>query len=111
MLYVFDAEKNLISIFDLMFLDKSGCKEEDMVNLVKNILENCPNLEFIGLMTIGSFDHDLSKGPNPDFLVILFNLLVLCCILLPFQICKNSSWEWYHIEMYCPFSEYFFQKP
>lgn len=84
MLYVFDVEKNLILIFDLMFLDKSGCKEEDMVNLVKNILENCFNLEFIGLMIIGFFDYDFFKGFNLDFLVILFNLLVWCCILLLF---------------------------
>nr|XP_022345143.1 pyridoxal phosphate homeostasis protein-like [Crassostrea virginica]XP_022345144.1 pyridoxal phosphate homeostasis protein-like [Crassostrea virginica] len=48
--------------------NKSGCKEADIASVVRNILDNCPNLEFIGLMTIGSFDHDLSKGPNPDFL-------------------------------------------
>lgn len=63
--------KVMIQINTSMEENKSGCKEEDMVNLVKNILENCPNLEFIGLMTIGSFDHDLSKGPNPDFLKLL----------------------------------------
>lgn len=44
----------MIQINTSMEENKSGCKEEDMVNLVKNILENCPNLEFIGLMTIGS---------------------------------------------------------
>ncbi|XP_062575119.1 pyridoxal phosphate homeostasis protein-like [Saccostrea cucullata] len=48
--------------------NKSGCNPDEAVNIVKNIKENCPNLEFTGLMTIGSFDHDLSKGPNPDFL-------------------------------------------
>lgn len=46
--------KVMIQINTSMEENKSGCKEEDMVNLVKNILENCPNLEFIGLMTIGS---------------------------------------------------------
>ena len=25
----------------------------------------------MGLMTIGSFDHDLSEGPNPDFQCLL----------------------------------------
>ncbi|KAF6084712.1 pyridoxal phosphate binding protein [Phyllostomus discolor] len=29
--------------------------------------ESNPGLEFVGLMTIGSFGHDLSQGPNPDF--------------------------------------------
>ncbi|XP_061195928.1 pyridoxal phosphate homeostasis protein-like [Saccostrea echinata] len=47
---------------------KSGCNTDEVVNIVKNIKEKCPNLEFAGLMTIGSFDHDLSQGPNPDFL-------------------------------------------
>jgi uncharacterized pyridoxal phosphate-containing UPF0001 family protein len=36
---------------------------------VKHILEKCPNLELVGLMTIGKFGHDLSQGPNPDFTV------------------------------------------
>lgn len=63
--------KVMIQINTSMEENKSGCKEEDMVSVVKNVKENCPNLEFVGLMTIGSFDHDLSKGPNPDFLKLL----------------------------------------
>jgi hypothetical protein len=36
---------------------------------VKHILEKCPSLELMGLMTIGKFGHDLSQGPNTDFIV------------------------------------------
>jgi len=38
--------------------------------LVKHIIENCPNLELDGLMTIGAYDYDMTLGPNPDFLVL-----------------------------------------
>ena len=38
--------------------------------MVKHILDDCPQLKFVGLMTIGAFDHDLTQGPNPDFKVI-----------------------------------------
>lgn len=51
--------------------NKSGVAPEDASNLVQYVLEKCPHLEFIGLMTIGAFDHDLTKGPNPDFQVLL----------------------------------------
>lgn len=30
-------------------------------------MENCPNLNVEGVMTIGRFGHDYSTGPNPDF--------------------------------------------
>lgn len=30
-------------------------------------MENCPNLQVEGVMTIGSFGHDYTAGPNPDF--------------------------------------------
>lgn len=50
---------------------KSGISFEDVCSLVQYVLEKCPHLEFIGLMTIGAFDHDLTKGPNPDFQVLL----------------------------------------
>lgn len=38
--------------------------------MVEHINAKCPNLEFVGLMTIGSFGHDFSQGPNPDFQVL-----------------------------------------
>jgi uncharacterized pyridoxal phosphate-containing UPF0001 family protein len=41
---------------------------------VKHILEKCPNLELVGLMTIGKFGHDLSQGPNPDFIVSMTDM-------------------------------------
>lgn len=37
---------------------------------MEHINAKCPSLEFVGLMTIGSFGHDLSQGPNPDFQVL-----------------------------------------
>lgn len=49
--------------------EKSGVPPNEAANLVKFIMENCPNLKFRGLMTIGKFGYDTSKGPNPDFLV------------------------------------------
>lgn len=50
--------------------EKNGCTPEDAIHLVKHILEKCPNLELVGLMTIGKFGHDLSQGPNPDFICL-----------------------------------------
>jgi len=46
---------------------KSGEDEEGALALCKHIRDHCPHLELCGLMTIGSFSHDLSIGPNPDF--------------------------------------------
>uniref|UniRef100_T1IIU1 Pyridoxal phosphate homeostasis protein n=1 Tax=Strigamia maritima TaxID=126957 RepID=T1IIU1_STRMM len=47
--------------------NKSGIKPHQVTGLVQHINDNCPKLNFVGLMTIGSFDHDISNGPNPDF--------------------------------------------
>ncbi|CAG5076496.1 Similar to PLPBP: Pyridoxal phosphate homeostasis protein (Pongo abelii) [Cotesia congregata] len=30
--------------------------------------ENCKNLNFLGIMTIGAYGYDPASGPNPDFL-------------------------------------------
>lgn len=49
-----------------------------MAALVEHINAKCPSLEFVGLMTIGSFGHDLSQGPNPDFQVLLSLREELC---------------------------------
>jgi hypothetical protein len=36
--------------------------------LSAHILKNCPNLEFVGLMTIGDLGNSMaSSEPNPDF--------------------------------------------
>jgi hypothetical protein len=53
----------------LCFAEKNGCSPEEAVQLVKHILDKCPNLELTGLMTIGKFGHDLCQGPNTDFIV------------------------------------------
>uniref|UniRef100_A0A1B6HFI3 Pyridoxal phosphate homeostasis protein n=1 Tax=Homalodisca liturata TaxID=320908 RepID=A0A1B6HFI3_9HEMI len=50
---------------------KNGAEPAKAVPLSKHVVENCPNLQLMGLMTIGRFDHDLTKGPNPDFQVLL----------------------------------------
>nr|XP_050852347.1 pyridoxal phosphate homeostasis protein [Vespula vulgaris] len=49
---------------------KSGCKVEEVSELVKHIMDNCKQLEFTGLMTIGIYGYDTSNGPNPDFLCL-----------------------------------------
>lgn len=46
---------------------KSGILPSECADLAQHIVENCPKLELCGIMTIGSFGHDYSKGPNPDF--------------------------------------------
>lgn len=50
-----------------LVVDKSGLEATDAPSLVDYIRNSCSNLHFIGLMTIGAFDHDLTNGPNPDF--------------------------------------------
>lgn len=55
----------------LLFPGKHGLPPGETVTTVAHIIQKCPSLEFVGLMTIGSFGHDLSKGPNPDFQVCL----------------------------------------
>ena len=49
-------------------LEKNGCELEQVSPLVKYVLEKCKNLDFLGLMTIGQYGYDTSKGLNPDFL-------------------------------------------
>ena len=49
--------------------EKSGIPTADTCDMIKHVTEKCPNLNFKGLMTIGSYDHDYSTGPNPDFIV------------------------------------------
>lgn len=48
---------------------KHGLPPGDTTAAVEHVINKCPSLEFVGLMTIGSVGHDLSKGPNPDFQV------------------------------------------
>ncbi|XP_048186217.1 pyridoxal phosphate homeostasis protein [Perognathus longimembris pacificus] len=57
---------------------KHGLRPSEMITVVEHIHAKCPSLEFVGLMTIGSFGHDLSQGPNPDFQVLLSLREELC---------------------------------
>ncbi|XP_064382917.1 pyridoxal phosphate homeostasis protein-like isoform X2 [Halichondria panicea] len=48
---------------------KHGCMPEESVDLVQYVMENCENLDFKGLMTIGQMGHSYDeRGSNPDFL-------------------------------------------
>ncbi|XP_059050533.1 pyridoxal phosphate homeostasis protein [Achroia grisella] len=49
---------------------KNGIQPTDTTKFVEFVLNSCPNLQFRGLMTIGQYDYDVSKGPNPDFLTL-----------------------------------------
>ncbi|XP_045506782.1 pyridoxal phosphate homeostasis protein [Colias croceus] len=49
---------------------KNGIEPQETTTLVKHVLENCANLDFKGLMTIGQYDYDVSRGPNPDFILL-----------------------------------------
>ena len=65
--------KQICNLQICVFLsDKHGCMPERASDLVSHVKDKCPNLDLLGLMTIGAFDHDLSKGPNPDFQVRYF---------------------------------------
>nr|KAF6428273.1 pyridoxal phosphate binding protein [Rousettus aegyptiacus] len=57
---------------------KHGLLPSETVAMVEHINTKCPSLEFVGLMTIGSFGHDLSQGPNPDFQMLLSLREELC---------------------------------
>ncbi|XP_035555826.1 pyridoxal phosphate homeostasis protein isoform X3 [Canis lupus baileyi] len=59
-------------------MGKHGLLPSETVSMVEHINAKCPSLEFVGLMTIGSFGHDLSQGPNPDFQVLLSLREELC---------------------------------
>ncbi|XP_074837744.1 pyridoxal phosphate homeostasis protein isoform X3 [Carettochelys insculpta] len=59
-------------------IGKHGLPPGETVGTVEHIIKECPNLEFVGLMTIGSFGHDLSKGPNPDFQMLISLRQVVC---------------------------------
>ncbi|XP_011871482.1 PREDICTED: proline synthase co-transcribed bacterial homolog protein [Vollenhovia emeryi] len=50
--------------------EKHGCDIAEVSTLVKYIIQECPNLKFKGLMTIGMLGYDVSSGPNPDFVCL-----------------------------------------
>ncbi|XP_031195297.1 pyridoxal phosphate homeostasis protein isoform X1 [Mastomys coucha] len=57
---------------------KHGLLPSETIAVVEHVKASCPSLEFVGLMTIGSFGHDLSQGPNPDFQRLLSLRRELC---------------------------------
>lgn len=69
---------------------KGGCSEEGAVALVKHVIENCKNLEFVGLMTIGIYGFDCSQGPNPDF---------ICLSKVRDDVCRELSMDASQVEL------------
>jgi len=54
--------------------NKNGVEPSQVMDLVKFITDNCPNLQFHGLMTIGNLDNSIASsetGENPDFSVLV----------------------------------------
>ncbi|XP_055926479.1 pyridoxal phosphate homeostasis protein-like isoform X2 [Argiope bruennichi] len=49
---------------------KSGVTPDDALELVEHVINKCPDLKLDGLMTLGAPDHDVTKGPNPDFVTL-----------------------------------------
>lgn len=50
---------------------KNGVTPSEAPSLYKFIKENLTQLNLQGIMTIGAFGHDYTKGPNPDFITLM----------------------------------------
>ncbi|XP_060648529.1 pyridoxal phosphate homeostasis protein isoform X1 [Drosophila nasuta] len=50
---------------------KSGIDAETAPSLYQYIRTNLKNLQAVGVMTIGAYGFDYSKGPNPDFISLM----------------------------------------
>lgn len=50
----------------------------EAVSLTNHILRNSSHIQLKGFMTIGSFDHDCNKGPNPDFVTLIETRESIC---------------------------------
>lgn len=60
--------KIMIQINTSLEESKKGCCSMDhCCELVEHIQTNCPNLQLVGLMTVGAPGHQYEKGSNPDF--------------------------------------------
>lgn len=66
--------------------EKNGIDPSEVPTVVNHVLNECTNLKLDGLMTIGQFGYDLSRGPNPDFLCLRKCREELCNEL-------NLSWK------------------
>lgn len=51
--------------------NKGGIKPEELTELYQFVKDKCTAIETVGLMTIGEFGYDYSKGPNPDFVFLM----------------------------------------
>jgi len=51
--------------------NKHGCNPEEASSLAVHIRDKCPQLQLLGVMTIGIYNYDTSLGPNPDFLSLV----------------------------------------
>ncbi|XP_019865232.2 pyridoxal phosphate homeostasis protein-like [Aethina tumida] len=70
--------------------EKSGIEPKEVCNLAKYILDDCPNLQLHGLMTIGKYGYDPKDGPNPDFITLL---------KCRDNLCKTLSLDWKNINL------------
>lgn len=50
---------------------KSGISPDELSDLVKIVVTECPQLELKGLMTIGSYAASYGEGQNPEFAVLV----------------------------------------
>lgn len=73
-----------------MFLEKNGINPSDVCEISKYVINECENLNFSGLMTIGKFGYDLSQGPNPDF---------VCLSECRDRVCKELSLDWKNVQL------------
>lgn len=63
--------KVLIQVNSSAESEKNGVEPSHAQVLYKHIKEKCKNLEVRGVMTIGAYGYDYSKGPNPDFVSLM----------------------------------------
>lgn len=57
---------------------KHGSGSDVAISVVRHVIERCPSLQFLGLMTIGKMGHDYSTAPNPDFECLVETRRSLC---------------------------------
>ncbi|KAJ2940548.1 hypothetical protein O0L34_g6483 [Tuta absoluta] len=69
---------------------KNGIAPSDATKLVDHVIKNCPSLRFNGLMTIGQYDYDVTKGPNPDF---------LCLVKCRQEVCEKLGLDINNVEL------------
>lgn len=69
---------------------KNGTTPAEASQLVEHVLKKCPNLDFKGLMTIGEYDYDVTKGPNPDF---------VCLSKIRQEVCEKLNLDINNVEL------------